>query len=239
MLQQVKILTGRKAYEFHPDDIRISTLSIKPIQEQLQNLFQFQASAMATPMATFGEVPATYPPGFVFDMGVWLTPDEQQIVPIRFLHFEPRRIVIDVAGPSSTITPIYNHLQNFLSQLQAADGNPVIGEPRRILDYSEISAQFSEPLDAIFSPRIRKLLAKTMAESASGNEVVPVPTLVIQALSRGQEYAGTVNANEPHSFTLSQRAGSSLSESVYFSAAPLDSEIHLNYLNELEEALRF
>ena len=96
MLEQVKLLASRRAYEFRPDDLRLSTLSIKPVQEQIQRLFQFQTAVMGSPMPTFGEVPATYPPGFVFNMGTWIAEDKQ-IIPIRLLHFEQRQIVIDVA----------------------------------------------------------------------------------------------------------------------------------------------
>src|SRR5437764_371982 len=106
MLEQVKIITGRRAYEFRPDDLRLSLLSTKIVQEQIQQLFQFQTSAMGTPAPMFGDVPVTYPPGFVFDVGVWLSPDEQ-LVPIQFLHFEQRRIVIDVAGSSIAIPHIF------------------------------------------------------------------------------------------------------------------------------------
>ena len=236
MLEQVKILTSRRAYEFHPDDLRLSTLCTKPVQEQIQQLFHFQTTLMGSPMATFGDVPATFPPGIVFDMGVWIFQDKQ-LVPIRFLHFEQRRIVIDVAGPSSAITAIFEHLRQFLSQLQAADGSPVIGEPERVLEYTEISAQFLFPLDKVFSPSMRKFFAKSVSEKASEKEEIPIPILVIQPLPPEQEYAGVVNVNHPRSFTLALRAGSHPEEHVYFSAAPLDSEAHLSYLNELDTAL--
>src|SRR5947209_3127631 len=111
MLEQIKLLSSRRAYEFRPDDLRLSVLSVKPVQEQITQLFQFQTSIMGTPMATFGDVPVTYPPGFVFDMGVWIS-QNKQVIPIRFLHFEQRRIVIDVAGPSFAITAIFDQLQH-------------------------------------------------------------------------------------------------------------------------------
>src|SRR5260221_5979497 len=113
MLEQVKLLTSRRAYEFRPDDLRISMLSTKPVQEQIQQLFQFQTAMMGTPIATFGDVPVTYPPGFVFDMGVWISQDKQ-IIPIRFLHFEQSRIVIDVAGPPVALTPSFHGLRQLL-----------------------------------------------------------------------------------------------------------------------------
>ena len=70
MLEQVKILTSRRAYEFGADAIRLSTLSIQPIQQQIQQLFGFQSSTIGSPIPTFGAVPATYPPGIVFNLGV-------------------------------------------------------------------------------------------------------------------------------------------------------------------------
>src|SRR5258708_28360188 len=122
MLEQVKLLTSRRAYEFRPDDLRISMLSTKPVQEQIQQLFQFQTAMMGTPIATFGDVPVTYPPGFVFDMGVWISQDKQ-IIPIRFLHFEQSRIVIDVALPASAITATLVALSNFPPHIQPHNGN--------------------------------------------------------------------------------------------------------------------
>src|SRR5229473_6611130 len=113
MLEHVKLLSSRRAYEFRTDNLRLSMLSIKPVQEQIQQLFQFQASVMGTPMATFGDVPIAYPPGFVFDMGVWISQQDKQLIPIRLLHFEQRRIVIDVTGPSSAITAIFEQLLHF------------------------------------------------------------------------------------------------------------------------------
>src|SRR5581483_2971695 len=109
MLAQVKILTSRRAYEFSPDALRLSSVSIQPVQYQIQQLFNFQSSAIGTPMATFGEVPSTFPPGIVFNIGVWIH-QEEHIVPIRFLHFEQNRIVIDVVGPTIAIDDIADRL---------------------------------------------------------------------------------------------------------------------------------
>jgi hypothetical protein len=234
MPEQITILSSRRAYEFRPDDLRLTTLSIKPVQEEIQQLFHFQSSVMGTPMQTFGEVPVTYPPGFVFSMGVFFSA-EKQPVPIRFLHFEQRRIVIEVAGPSSFIDTIAQRLFHFLSQIQIVDGSPVIGEPERILNYSEISAQFSFPLDALFASPVRRVFAKAISENAKGKEVVLAPTLVLPAYTSGQEFASVINYS--FSFTLAGRAGTRPEDHIYFSSAPLDSESHLTYLEELERSL--
>ena len=201
MLKQVKLLSSRRAYEFRPDDLRLSVLSIKPMQEQITQLFQFQIATMGTPMATFGEVPATYPPGFVFDMGAWIS-EEKQVIPIRFLHFEQRRIVIDVAGPSSAITAIFERLRHFLSQLQTSDGSPAVGEPERVLDQTIISAQFPFPLDVMIAPPLRKLFARVIGANADSEGTTLLSTLVLQKYSTEQVVAKVASPEESNTITL-------------------------------------
>ncbi len=139
MPEQVKVLASRRAYEFSPDSLRLTMLSVQVVQQQIQQLFGFQSVAIGSPIPTFGEVPATYPPGVVFNLGVWIH-QEEHIVPIRFLHFEQNRIVIDIAGPTAAIDEIAERLFHFLSGLRSPDGSPVVGGPERILNYSEITA---------------------------------------------------------------------------------------------------
>jgi len=184
-------------------------------------------------MPTFGEVPSTFPPGLVFNLGVWIH-QEEHIVPIRFLHFEQNRIVIDVAGPTGAIDGIADRLFHFLSGLQTADASPIVGEPKRVLDYSEITAHFPYPLDAIFSKPLRRLLSKTMSIGAGDKSMTMIPTVAIQAFPMDEVLPAVPSANDPHAFTFALRSGTRPDEHIYFSSAPLDSETHLNYLNELE-----
>jgi hypothetical protein len=237
MLEQVKILTSRRAYEFSPDALRLSSVSIQPVQQQIQQLFHFQSSVIGTPMQTFGEVPATFPPGIVFNLGAWIY-QEEHIVPIRFLHFEQNRIVIDVAGPTAAIDGIADRLFHFLSGLQAADGSPVVGEPVRILDYSEITAQFPYQLDAIFSKSVRRVLSKAMGIGDADKSMAIIPNLAIQAFATDEVLAAVPSANDPHAFTFTLRSGTAPGEHIYFSRAPLGSEAHLAYLDELMASLK-
>jgi hypothetical protein len=237
MLEQEKILTSRRAYEFRPDALRLSSVSIQPIQQQIQQLFNFQSSVIGTPMQMFGEVPITLPPGVVFNFGAWIH-EEEHIVPIRFLHFEQYRIIIDVAGPTAAIDGIADRLFLFLSGIQAADGSPVVGEPERVLDYSEITARFPYPLDAIFSRPLRRLLSKTMSISSGDKTMTMIPNVAIQAFPSDKVLPAVPSSNDPHAFTLTLRSGTQPEEHIYFSGAPLRSEAHLAYLNELVTSLK-
>src|SRR5713226_3621541 len=233
MLEQVKILASRRAYEFSPDTLRLTSLSIQGVQQQIQQLFNFQSFTIGSPIPTFGEVPATYPPGVVFNLGVWIH-QEEHLVPIRFIHFEPKRIVIDVAGPSAAIDGIRERLFYLLSGLRAADGTSVVGEPERILDYSEISARFSYPLDALLPRPVRRLLSKTISIGGDTTSKVIIPTVSVRAFPKDEKVPVIPSTTDPHAFTFALRSGTRPDEFIYYSGAPLDSETHLNYLNELE-----
>jgi hypothetical protein len=236
MPEQIKILSSRRAYEFQQDNLRLSILCTKPVQEQLQELFRFQTSAMGSPTPTFGDVPATYPPGIVFDMGVWISSNDQ-LVPIRFLHFEQRRIVIDVAGPSLAITAIFDRVREFFSVLHAPDGSPVVGEPERILDYSEITVQYPFSLDVMIAEPFRKILNTALSENRNTGNLM-IPTFSVQFYPAEQELANVPSINDTRALTLALRARTKPQEHTYFSGAPLDSETHLRYLHELETTFK-
>lgn len=237
MLEQVKILTSRRAYEFGPDDLRLSSVSIQPVQHQIQQLLNFQSSNIGSPLPMFGVVQTTYPPGIVFNIGAWVH-QEKYVVPIRFLHFEPNRIVIDIVGPTEAIDGIADRLFHFLSGLEAADGTPITGEPVRVLDYSEISTQLPYPLDVIIPRPLRRLFSKTTDITVSDKSMTLIPSLVVQLSPTNEVIPGIPSANDPHAFTLALRSGTRPDEHILFSGAPIRSEAHLAYLDELVTSLK-
>lgn len=236
MPKNIKILTSRKGYEFAPDGLRLSMISTKPIIAHIQQLFQFQVATIGSPIATFGEVPQTFPPGVIFDHGVGIS-QEKEVVPIRFLHFEPQRIVIDTAGRSSDVDELFKQLMHAFDETRVPDGSPVIAKTERVLDYSEISAQFSFALETLVAPPLWKLLRKTMSTSVSEKDSLLVPSLSFSLFSSKQRTGNPPGTHDAHSFTLTVRAGTYPKERIYFSSAPIDSSAHLACLEELENSL--
>jgi len=236
MATDVKILSSRRAYEFGPDDIRLTVLSAQAIAAGIQQLFGFQSAQIGTPPPTFGSVPITVPPGLVFQMGV-MTLENNSFIVIRYLHFEQRRIVIDVAGPSDDIDPIYTQLQSVLGAMRAADGTAVIGSPARTLDYSEASTHFSFAPEAVLPSALRDLFGRTLPLESAGrdHDLTLIPLIEVRVRSRDSEYAGA--NTEPQAFHLELRAGSTADDKIYYSAAPLSSNAHIALLHELENAL--
>ena len=234
MFSQTKILTARRAYEFQPDDLRLTTFTLKPVQDAIQQSLHFQVAAIGTPLPTFGEVPATLPPGVVFNFGIWIA--DEALIPIRFLHIEQRRVVIDVAGPSSVLEPIFEHVRRVIAETPTGGGAATIGEPERVLDYSEITAKFSWPLDAIFPTRLKSLLTRASG-AASQREMEMSPALSIRPHPANEEYPGVAVVADSRTLQLGVRQGTRPEDRVHFSAAPLDTEAHLAYLNELDAIL--
>lgn len=234
-MDDVRIIGSRRAYEFAPDDIRLSTLSLPSVVERIRQAFRFQDATIGTPVATFGPVPQTLPPGLTFSLGQVEAPGGAEVL-IRVVNFEPRRIVVDVAGPSAAIDVVFERIRESLDGLTSGDGWPALGEPTGTLDQSTITARLSFAPDELMPPRLRSVFATAMGVQANGQVEAIVPTLIVQRAPRDGEYPG-VGPSSVDAFQLAVRAGARPADRVYFSVAPLDSDRHRRYLERLEEAV--
>ena len=92
--------------------------------ETHQKTFGFNSAQIAAPMKTFAEPIRMFPPGLVFDLGQWEGADGA-LLPIRFLHIDARRVVIDLAGRrSADIDIVFEQMRRALDDFPAADGTP-------------------------------------------------------------------------------------------------------------------
>jgi hypothetical protein len=224
----VHVINARRSYEMPMDVLRLSMICTDPVMDLIRTAFGFQISQVGPPMQTVGEVQGTVPPGAVFNIGSFANA-EGVIVPIRFLHFEPRRVVIDVAGPSGAAEDVWNALQQLLATVQTGDAHPVLGEPSGTIDASEISARLDVPAAATLAPGL------TTVAQAYGLDVRNAATAaVFQPVPEGSEFQGM----GPGQFGIQVRAGTKPSDQIFYSGAPLESGRHLAYLVDLESALK-
>lgn len=236
MPQDVRILSARRAFEFAVDELRITMLSLPAVIAQIQQLFQFQAAQVGTPPETFGPIPATFPPGLVFAQGQFIAED-QQLVFIRTLAIEPRRIVIDVSAPSSTIDPIASLFMQVAASIQSPDGSPVIGQPQRVLDHSEVAFDWSATaLQSAYSPALWELIGSHITVPSGIDHVQVVPTMSFYLQPAEADFPGATNTGHGL-LQLAPRAGTKPAEGHYFSRAPLPSEAHIAYLEALDRSL--
>ena len=199
------------------------------VQAQIRSALSFQTAVTGTPMQTFGVVVGTLPPGVVFDWGSHVS-DDGSLTPVRFLHFEPTRIVSDVAAPSRQIDAVYARVREVLGSIRLSLGAPILGEPSHVADYSELLPRFSFTLDVLLKPEVVGLLRDRVPTDLLGTSFVP--GFVFQGVPNDREYQGAVGSDQ---YVLQLRAGTKLSDGAVFSAAPLTTEEHAVYLGQLEE----
>ncbi len=232
-----RILTARRSYELHPDDISLTLLSGRAVTERIREHFGFQFVEVNTPPETFGPVPPTYPPGLVCGLGTTTSP-EAGLTAIRSLFVEPRRVVIEVAGASRALDPIFDEFRKLLQGIQGSDGPQVIGEPTRKLDYSEFSVQLRFPPRAILPPDLQGIVEAALGDAAGdsgrANQRVIVPLVQVRLEPPEQEYLGTRGSGNEF-FHLDLRANTSPDDRVYYSAASLDTDAHLALLERIDD----
>lgn len=228
----IKLISARKSYEFAVDGIRLSAISTPGTLGAIRDQFQFQTVQIATPMETFGRVPAVLPPGVVFNVGVWSDANLGMML-IRFLHIEQTRIVVDIAGPSEALDSLGQALfQTIRETARVFDDGPVLDEPKAGLHYSEMTVQLPAPLSVLLPLPFRNLFSSSELDRA---DRVLSTALLLDHCVQDTPYEGDRWASPIRSegYRLSLRQGINPQENVYFSGAPLDTRAHQDYLGKL------
>jgi hypothetical protein len=225
----INLLSSRRAYEFKMDDLRLSAVCSVPVREALRTAFNFEIVQVISPNPTFGEVPSTAPPGLVCAGGAWVQ-DDGSLVPIRFINFELRRIVIEVSGPTSAIDIVYSRVEAVLGEVVLAGKSPLVGEPIRTRDHSDFTIELSSSLAALFPEPLVQSVTKALA--LSDQELDVAPLLHIEFLARGQELSGIPGENLG-SVELAVRVLTKASDRICYSGMSLDSDSHARWLKTL------
>lgn len=230
MEPKIKIISSRRVYEFRTDDLRLTVITLPAIQGKLRDIFAFQSAQIGTPVSPFGPAPRTFPPGLIFEYGQIEAPGDI-VTPVRYLHVDARRIVIDVAGPSAAIDDIWSLLTQLLGDMEAPDGSPVIGTPSLVRDYSDLSFEASADLFEAIGGSVLSELSKSLLPSAEPDMVL-VPAFWVRLQRPDEEYPG-ITLNDPSSAAqLSLRAGTTPNSGRFFSGAPLDSSRHAKLIED-------
>lgn len=235
MPTDVTVISARRIFDFKFDDLRLSMLSSATYKAQLQELFHFASAVVRTPPATLAPVVSMDPPGLTFSMGEWVDPRDGRLVVVRHIHFEPIRLVIDVAGPSEWIDPIYATVRAWADSIQVPDGGPCIGEPFAVSDLSELTATLDVPVSSILQPGVIRALRKGLPDDEGGAELQIVPALSIRFVPKGSDF---LPGPAPAAFLIEHRSAVPVEEGRWYSHAMLDTQRHLEVLAALESSGR-
>jgi hypothetical protein len=230
-VEDILILSARRAYDFHVDDIRLSLLSNRAVIQHIQDAFAFEVAAAAEPPETFGPVQDTMPPGLVFHLGLAPFPSGSA-TPVRYIHIEAQRIVIDISGSSDIIDSTFAMLMELIGTIETSEGDPAVGTPYGIRDYSDIRFRGAFHSGALAPPGVLEALASSMSnQRAEPSELIP--SMLIRLSPPGEPYLGGGTPTFD-SLRLENRAGTTPEENIYVSAAPLRTQNHLSFLERIE-----
>jgi hypothetical protein len=233
MAQITTILSARRSYEFRTDDLRLSLLSSRPVLEHIRQTFNFEVAMASPPGNAPGASPSNVPPGLVFAYGITPFPIGDAVA-VRYILVEPRRITIDVVGPSSVLDPTFERLRELVSDLRTHEGFPALGEPSAISDASEIRVTLPFPAEALLPSPVRDAISKALLGSDPG-QLALAPAISVRVVPIDEEYGSpSTFVRQTH---LELRAGTMPDDRAYFSAAPLDTDSHLELLSELESVM--
>jgi hypothetical protein len=224
-----RVITTRIARKYPMDGIRLSALSTQPAMDAIHKRFRFNSHSIATPMPTFDPMEQTFPPGIVFDIGTGVT-EEKNVFSLRFLHITRQLIVADVAATTDEAELIMQQLDEVLAGFPSFDEKPLLGTPEEILHYSEVICNASTSLLHLFKPQFTDIMASLLHPN---QEMTISPTLNFQLEPSHQPSAGSISSSSSRTVQLSYRAGTRPDELVIFSAAPLPSDQHVAYVEQL------
>jgi hypothetical protein len=223
MPENVLILSSSRAYEFPPDGVRLTAICTDPVLAAVKSAFAFNVAVIGGPMPTFGPVPQTLPPGAVFNFG--LVESAGGVVPIRYLHVEAARLVVDVAGPSATIDVIRSSLLEVLAGVPVTAAGAMV-EPIGVRDKSTIVTTLEVPPHALFPTPVLAAIGPGDYSPTLAWHAAPIDAPLEVELEGAEAWA------------LQLRAGVPPSAQRYFSAAPVTSDEHLDFLTRLEQSVR-
>lgn len=227
-------MSASRSYEYAVDDLRLTLLSHGNVVEHLRGVFSFEQAEITRPPETYGPVLVTSPPGLL--LGGGLVPGlGERIGTIRMITVDARRLVIEVAGPSSEIALVFDHLMESLSEVEASDGGKAFGTPVSTQEHSELSFWSASLLEGMIAPEISEVLKKYGLPRDDDHAMNFIPSLRAKFQERHLEYFA--NPTDMNAFSIDMRSGDTFDRGLLYSAAPLDSDTHLAMLDEIEQAL--
>jgi hypothetical protein len=233
-MRDVSILGARRSYEFAPEQIQLDLLSNAFALEHLKQAFGFDYGAIVQPSETFGPVPSSVPPGLAFYYGVVQFP-EAALTPVRFVHIEPERLVLEVAGDSQVLDEVMRVLMERIDMIENVSGTPILGEEVRIQEQSEIRFRGSFAPSALAPPVVQDSISAVLSRYVKSNLSL-APALTIRPVDFARPY-GPESHHPSKSFVLELESGFPPEERIYNSVAPLNTVDHLALLHQIDAAL--
>lgn len=178
-------------------------------------------------------------PAFQFILGKSIQ-DEKQVT-INSIRVEDRKIIILVNGTSEEADIAWDQLRDLFSKMSKVEDDAFL-EPKLIARESVIVANINIAIEDLVNPNFLKFVNHDVAEAAKSKIADAWSQLDLLLFKISYEPSNR-NLEEARlgmsrkDFSISPRAGYSLSEKIYVSAGPFDTDTHINLIQNFENSV--
>ncbi len=166
--------------------------------------------------------------------------DQNQDCAITRLVIEERRLLLDLEGSSKDGEKIFHFIKQFLVDLAGKD-DPMYLMPVVMTQESEIVARMNIDIYSFFSKKFvesMNILGDTIGELNAETKINPASiTYISQFIPKNSlldDYRISLTRKE---IIFGLRPGSPISEKMFYSRMPLDTDTHIHFLTQLETNL--
>jgi len=177
--------------------------------------------------------------GLAFVSGLFTDEDGEH--PILKLVIEDRRILLDLNGTSRSADNLISQLGTYLNQVSKRVDNNFLVPILKAVD-SELIVQLDFTADKLFAPQLSAFIDKRAkhAFSSDNYQAILTPGLLQFFVSYScnpalEDYRIDMSRKE---FQIGPRPGHPISEKIYYSKAPVDTDTHVQLLKNLEDSLK-
>jgi len=213
------------------DEIPLNKLIHRPNLEQLAKFFRFNAADTMQNEAGRAVILCRH----------GIHKGDSGECTVNRLILEERKIIFEIDGSSDDADTFYAGLVSFLAGLAERTEKGYL-QPIVVSDESEIVAHLEFSIESLFSPTYLQFVRSVVASEASSDvaEVIVKPA----SLAFNVEYLVKDNSLTDYrislsrkDFTVEARKGFPLTDQMYYSKAPFDTNTHIKLLKELERAI--
>lgn len=165
--------------------------------------------------------------------------DNGDEIPVVRLELQQRKIVYELEAPSERADPFFQHLAEFLADVAGRTDDEYL-RPIVKSEESEIIAQLDFSIESLLSPAFFQFVQSEVVDKAASDmaDVSISPTslkFLVEYFPKDESLAEYRIGLSRKEFTVEPRVGYPLAEQIYYSKAPIDTNSHIELLEELEK----
>ncbi len=167
--------------------------------------------------------------------------EDNELVVINKIEVDPRRIIIEVAGPSKAGNKVYELFVSSLAEfgnldLKGLQSPLLLAETTRCVVTLDFT--FEELFNRSFTEFLKKRVEKEATNDAAEGSVRPLAAIAeISYRVKDENIVSNRISMNPKQLTIAPRPGAPLDEKKYVISSPFNSDTHVKLIEELNKVV--